>query len=406
MSMPRRDFLKKLSAGVALAGAGSLLAACTTRTSTPSNATAAPGASSSTSAVKVGILTDLTGVTAAAGKALLNNAQLAREEIESTGKVKFDLVVEDMASDPKTSVEKATKLVQSDKVVAVIGVISSAAREAVRPVICDRAKVPFIYTTPYEGGDCNANLWCVGQVPPQQVNPYVDWLMANQGKKFYFFGADYVWPRSMFQQTRALIEKAGGTVAGEDYAPLSASDFTTLVTHLNSTQPEILLSAFPTPAWTNAVQQISDAGLRKNMHIGTYFMSDWFAESIPAGIRDGISTLGGYFYDISGGANETYLGKYRTRFGKTEPTDGLGVGAYWAMHMYADAITAAGSTAADKIRPALSAAKFADGPTGPVAFNPDHHLTTNAYLAMTQGGAFKVQKTYENMAPSQGCTFA
>jgi ABC-type branched-subunit amino acid transport system substrate-binding protein len=403
--MQRRDFLKRLGAGVLLAGAGGLMAACAAPTG-PGAGSSAPAAGTAAGAVKVGILTDLTGVTAAAGKSLLNNAQLAKEQIEAGGKLKFDLVVEDMASDPKTSVEKATKLVQSDKVAAVIGVISSAAREAVRPVICDRGKLPFIYTTGYEGGDCNANLWCVGMVPPQQVNPYVDWLLANQGKKFYFFGADYVWPRSMFEQTRALVEKGGGTVLGEDYAPMPASDFTTLVTHLNAAQPDVLISAFPTPAWTNAVQQISDAGLRKNLHIGTYFMSDWFAESIPAGIRDGISTLGNYFYDVSGGANETYLSKYHAKFGGTEPTDGLGVGAYWAMHMYADAVAAAGSTAADKIRPALTASKFAAGPTGPVTFNPDHHLTTNTYLAVTKNGAFKVQKTYDNVVPKQACTFA
>ena len=180
------------------------------------------------------------------GKSLLNNVQLAQEELGSGESSKFELIVEDMATDPKTSVEKATKLVQSDKVAAVIGVISSAAREAVRPVVADRGKLPFIYTTGYEGGDCNTNLWCAGPVPPQEVNPYVDWLMANHGKSIFFFGADYVWPHSMFAQTRTLVEAAGGTVLGEDYAPLDASDFTTLVTHVKATQPDILLSAFPT----------------------------------------------------------------------------------------------------------------------------------------------------------------
>ena len=144
--MQRRDFLKRLGAGVLLAGAGGLMAACAAPTG-PGAGSSAPAAGTAAGAVKVGILTDLTGVTAAAGKSLLNNAQLAKEQIEAGGKLKFDLVVEDMASDPKTSVEKATKLVQSDKVAAVIGVISSAAREAVRPVICDRGKLPFIYTT-------------------------------------------------------------------------------------------------------------------------------------------------------------------------------------------------------------------------------------------------------------------
>jgi ABC-type branched-subunit amino acid transport system substrate-binding protein len=102
--MQRRDFLKRLSAGVVLANAAGLLAACSSPSSS-GGATSAP-ATTGTAAVKVGILTDLTGVTAAAGKSLLNNAQLAKEQIEAGGKIKFDLVVEDMASDPKTSVER------------------------------------------------------------------------------------------------------------------------------------------------------------------------------------------------------------------------------------------------------------------------------------------------------------
>ena len=145
----------------------------------------------------------------------------------------------------------------------------------------------------------------------------------------------------MFAQTRTLVEAAGGTVLGEDYAPLDASDFTTLVTHVKATQPDILLSAFPTPAWTNAVQQLSDAGLREKTHISTYFMSDWFAEAIPASIREGISTISNYFYDVTGDGNEKYLSAYRKKFGSSEPTDGVGLGGYWSLHLYAAALKAA-----------------------------------------------------------------
>jgi branched-chain amino acid transport system substrate-binding protein len=209
----------------------------------------------------------------------------------------------------------------------------------------------------------------------------------------------------MFAQTRQLVEGAGGTVVGEDYAPLDASDFTTLVTHVRATQPDILLTAFPTPAWTNAVQQLSDGGVRSKTHISTYFMSDWFAESIPAGIRDGISTISNYFYDASGSANENYLSAYRKKFGADEPTDGVGLGGYWSLHLYAAALKTAGSSAADAIRPALSAVTWADGPTGSVSFGADHHLTQNIYLAVTEGGKFKVQKTFASVQPAQACKF-
>jgi ABC-type branched-subunit amino acid transport system substrate-binding protein len=440
MTLRRRDFLKTLGTTAALGllaacgggGAASSPAAPASKpasaapaSSAAASAPASPAASAAASAsakpaasaaaaakpsgisgtIKLGILTDLTGPYAALGKSLLNNIQLAADEINAVGNPKVDLVVEDTATDPKTSVEKATKVTQSDKVVAVLGIISSAAREAVRPTICDRAKLPFIYTTPYEGGDCNPNLLTAGHVPNQSIEPYLPWLIQNHGKKMYLFGADYVWPRTMFKITRDIVAKSGGTVVGEEYAPLTATEFSALLPKVKASGADVFVSAFPVPAWTNVVQLLTDSGLRNNMHIATYFMSDPFADAIPANIRDGISTENSYWYDVPLDANKKYLDAYHKKFGPNEPTELLGVGGYVGMHLYVNAVRQAGTTATDPLRPALEQSTFKDGPGGPVAFTKNHHTTMNMYIATIKGGKFKIDKTLEQLQPNEPCKF-
>jgi len=87
--------------------------------------------------VKLGLLHSLSGTIAIAEAAIVEAEQLAIEEINKAGGVmgrKIVPVVEDGASDWPTFAEKAKKLLQRDKVAAVVGCYTSASRKAVLPV--------------------------------------------------------------------------------------------------------------------------------------------------------------------------------------------------------------------------------------------------------------------------------
>src|SRR5277367_5801232 len=85
--------------------------------------------------VKIGLDNPLTGTFAALGKNELIGAQLAVEQINAKGGIlgrKVDLLVEDSTSgDAATAVQKATKLVERDKVDFLIGNINSALAQAI-----------------------------------------------------------------------------------------------------------------------------------------------------------------------------------------------------------------------------------------------------------------------------------
>jgi len=124
----RRKFIVYGSAAL---GVGSLIKACapstpttTTTAATGTTATASPNAVAGGGTIKVGILHSLSGTMAISEKSLVDATQLAIDEINKSGGVlgkQIEAIVEDGASDWPTFAEKAKKLIDQDKVVAVFG---------------------------------------------------------------------------------------------------------------------------------------------------------------------------------------------------------------------------------------------------------------------------------------------
>ena len=81
----------------------------------------------------------------------------------------------------------------------IVGMIASLERVAAKSVTIPAKKL-VIYTTYYEGGECDKYLVCTGQVPNQQIDPMVPWLIKNMGKTVYVMGSDYIWPRGSTEQ--------------------------------------------------------------------------------------------------------------------------------------------------------------------------------------------------------------
>ena len=87
-----------------------------------------PRPSSAAESVKIGTLLDLTGALEAYGKPIQNGAILAAEQLNASGGPlgrKIELVHRDSQTDPTAGIDAAKKLVELDKVVAIVGALSS-----------------------------------------------------------------------------------------------------------------------------------------------------------------------------------------------------------------------------------------------------------------------------------------
>jgi len=355
--------------------------------------------------VRIGIPLGLSGSNSVIAPAILQSSELAVAEINAAGGILGRQVVLEVADDA-TSVIGAQKaydaLVFQKKVDAIITMEISAARNAGLPIV-SRGRVPYIYTSFYEGHACNRWMHINGWVPEQQVATIVDYFTDElKGKTFFLVGNDYNFGRNMFDYTRAYIKQKGGTVVGEEYLPLDGSDWTAIVAKVRAAAPDALLTATAGgSANVGLAKQVRAAGL--NLHYGSLSLDEGTAQNM-GDAADGIYLSASYLTSIDNAENKRFLAALKDKFGEQVKTQSdLSEPQYEAIHLYKAAVEKAGSFDAAKVVAALSEVSF-DGPRGVVSMNRQRHAALTMRLAQVQkDGSLKTIKTFEHLDPGEQC---
>ena len=390
--MTRRAFVKVSAVGTAIMFSGIGVAACRQLGGGESRP------------VKIGFITTLTGLEAILGEVQLNCAQLALEEVNAAGGLlgkPAEIIVEDNATDPKLSIEKANKLMKQDQVDVIMGLITSAERNATVSVTSP-AKQLLIYPTYYEGGHCDRYLVCTGQVPNQSVDPFVPWLIKNVGKTFYIAGSDYVWPRKTAEAVRAAVEANGGRVLGEEFFPFGTTDFASALNRIKSANPDIAWTMF---AGNDAVafgKQYRAFDMKPT--VATNGLDEIFAQAVGPE-ADGIISNQSYFMTLDTPENREFLRKYQEKHGADARVDSIGEATYCAMHLYALAVNEAGSAEPEKVLEALPKVSF-QAPEGKVNIDAaTQHMVTNSIIGRARAdGMFEIIEHFGQVPPKPGCT--
>ena len=94
----------------------------------------------------------------------------------------------------------------------------------------------------------------------------------------------------------------------------------------------------------------------------------------------------------------------KARFGdKLETPNDLSVPEYDAVLAYAEAVAKAGSTATDKVIPALASVTV-DGPRGAITMDKERHAALSMYLGQVMpDGSVKVISEFKNEDPGEQC---
>lgn len=194
--------------------------------------------------VKLGLLEDASGNFALAVLPKIHATQLAIDEINAKGGIlgrQIKLIHYDTQSDNTKFQELARRLVNTDKPDVIFGAFSSASREAIRPIM-DKAKQLYFYNNQYEGGVCDSNVFVTGAVPEQQFSTLVPWLMEKYGKKVYTIAADYNFGQISAEWVRKIVKENGGTMVGEEFIPLSVSQFGQTIQNIQKAKPDFVMT--------------------------------------------------------------------------------------------------------------------------------------------------------------------
>src|ERR1700760_1452019 len=335
--------------------------------------------------IKIGVPVGLSGANSVVAPSVVQSAQLAVDEINKAGGVlgrKLALEVADDASGAAGAQKAFDSLVFQKKVDALISMETSAARNAGLPIVA-RGKVPFIYTSFYEGKSCSPFMYVNAWVPEQQVPPIVDYFAKEKGaKKFFLIGSDYAFGRGMLAFTKAYIEKTGGKVVGEEYLPMDGTDWTPIISKLKSAAPAALITSTAGGAPNvTLTKQLRAAGVV--LPYGNLAVDEGTAKAMGTD-AEGIYLSASYVTGIDSSANKTFLAAMQKKFGAELKTpNDLSVPEYEAVYAYKAAAEKAGSTEQAKVLKALATVSV-DGPRGKIEMSKEHHAALSMYLGQVQ----------------------
>lgn len=198
--------------------------------------------------IKLGHLTPRTGFLGQLGEYGFRGASLAVEEINAAGGVlgrKLELISEDSVN-PATAATKAQKLVERDKVVSLIGEISSASAGAIAEQAL-RYKIPYFNTgansDALRGANCNRYMFHVEGSNTMYTKTIGTWQKDHnliRGAKWYFLTADYAFGHDLYRVSSRFLQENAGVVLANDMVPTNTADYSAYILKVRALKPDFV----------------------------------------------------------------------------------------------------------------------------------------------------------------------
>jgi urea transport system substrate-binding protein len=305
------------------------------------------------------------------------------EQINADGGVlgkQIELVAEDGASEPNVFAEKAQKLIASDCVAAVFGGWTSASRKAMLPVFEEQDSLLY-YPVQYEGLEASPNIFYLGATTNQQIIPGLDYLREKGVKSLYLVGSDYVFPQTANRIIKAYAAANGMEILGEDYTPLGATDFSTIVNKVRTAAPDAVFNTLNGDSNVAFFREYNAAGLKAaDMPV----LSVSIAEEEVGGI--GVENIEGqlvawdYYQTLDTPDNEAFVKAFKDKYGADVVTSDPMEAAYTSVFLWKNTVEKAGSFGVKDVREASDGVSF-DAPEGTVTIDGEnHHITKTARI--------------------------
>ena len=388
MTLDRRQFLKLTSAAAATMAAPAII-----------------GRAQAQDTIKVAGIVDQTGGLDIYGKPMVDTMRLAVDEINGAGGLlgkQIELIVYDPQSTIQFYTQYATQAATSDRVAVVHGGITSASREAIRPML-DRFRTLYFYNVLYEGGVCDRNVFCTGSTPAQTVEKLVPYVMNKWGKKVYIVAADYNYGQITADWVEKYVRDNGGETVATEFFPLDVTNFGPTIKKIQAAKPDLVMSALVGGAHVSFYRQYAAAGMNTNIPIAsTTFGVGNEHILISAEEGNGMIVAYSYFQEVDSEQNRAFVQRFKDKYGANAPyLNELAARTYEGIYLWAEGVKQAGSLDRMQIIEALETPVSFDGPSGKISIEPKtHHAVQNVYLAELQNQSYNILETYDQQPPA------
>lgn len=350
--------------------------------------------------VKIGSYYPLSGDVATFGLGSKRGIELAIAEVNKAGGLlgkQVELVIEDDRGSQQEARTAVQKLIDKDKVVAVIGEAVST-NSIAGGQICQAKSVPMITpssTNPQvtQIGDYIFRTCFLDDFQGEVMARFAaNTLKAKKVAIFYDNSSDY--SLGLAKYFREAFKKLGGEIIIEEAFQSKDSNFSAQLTKLAAAKPE----AIYVPGYYTQVGQIAQQARKAGLNVPLLGGDGWDS---PTLMDIGKEALNGCYFsnhysvEDEDPAIKQFVANFKNKYG--EVPDSASALAYDAMLILADAIKRANSTNSKAIRDALSQTRDFKGMTGVISIGPTRDAVKSAVIVGIEEGRYKVK---EKMAPS------
>jgi len=347
-----------------------------------STAGVASAAGLSNGDVKIGVLTDMSGIySGIGGKGSVVAAELAVKDFGGTvlGKP-IKLVSADHQNKADVGSAKAREWIDQDHVDMITDIENSAVGIAVQKLASQKHTITM---NTGAGSSALTNKDCTKYGIHYVYDTYslpvgtATAVVKGGGKSWFFITADYAFGHSLQDNTSKVVKSLGGTIKGSVLAPLGTNDFSSYLIQAQSSGAQVIALANAGGDTINAIKQANEFGIvQKGQQMAgmLVFISD--VKSLGLDIAKGLQFTTGYYWDRNA-ASRKFGNEFYNKFGKMPTMNQAGV--YSAVMNYLQAVKNTGTDNADTVRAELGKMKINFfGDTGHI--RPDGLNVHNMYL--------------------------
>jgi branched-chain amino acid transport system substrate-binding protein len=349
--------------------------------------------------IKIGVLTDNSGLYADLGGA--GSTVAAQMAIEDSGMAakgwKIDLISADHQNKPDVATNIARQWVDVEKVDIFMDVLNSGVALAVNNLVREKNSI-LIDTGAATSDLTNA------QCSPNTVHwVYDTYMLAHStgqalvkagGDTWYFITADYAFGAALERDTTAVVQAAGGKVLGSVKHPLNSSDFSSFLLQAQASKAKIIGMANAGGDTTNTIKQAAEFGIvagGQKLAGLLLFITDVHALGLK--VAQGLNFTETFYWDLNDGTR-AFAKRFSERMKNKAMPSMVQAGVYSGLIHYFKALEALGGNPHDG---AKVVAKMKELPTddplfGKGSIRADGRKIHPAYL-------FEVKKPEESKGP-------
>lgn len=335
--------------------------------------------------IKIGVLASKTGALESYGKQTLRGFELGLEyatdgKMEVDGR-KIEFFVEDTETKPEVAVQKATKLLEEDKVDFLVGSSSSADTLAVLPLAEEYQKIMVVEPAAADtitGSEFNKYIFRTARNSSQDAVAGAA-AIAKKGVKIATLAPDYSFGRDGVAAFKEAAKKLGADIVKEEYADPAATDFTSNIQKIIDAKPDYLFVVWAganSPWKQIADMKVQDKGIK--ISTGAPDIAA-LATMEPLVGMEGFTV---YYHDLpKNKINDWLVTEHKKRFNNEVP-DLFTPGGMSAAIAIVEAVKKTkGDTDGDTLIKAMEGLSF-ESPKGKMTFRPEDHQALQALYAI------------------------